>query len=73
MNQKGYILMYDVAPCHNSKVLRTFLECDGIPILNWPGNSPEMKKNYRERLEYNAERDWLTTVVFKRRDVEASM
>ena len=40
--QKGYIFMRDLAPCHNSKSTRIFLECNKIPVLEWPGNSPEM-------------------------------
>ena len=40
--QKGYIFMHDLAPCHNSKSTRTFLEWNKIPVLKWPGNSPEM-------------------------------
>ena len=31
--QKGYIFMLDLAPCHNSKRTRTFLEYNGIPAL----------------------------------------
>ena len=31
--QKGYVFMHDPAPCHNSKSTRTFLECNGIPVL----------------------------------------
>ena len=34
--------MHDLAPCHNSKRTRTCLECNKIPILKWPGNSPEI-------------------------------
>ena len=36
------IFFHDLAPCHNSKNTRTFLESKGIPILQWPGNSPDM-------------------------------
>ena len=39
---KGYIFINDLVPCNNSKSTRTFLECKGIPILEWPGNSPDM-------------------------------
>ena len=39
--QKGYIFMHDHMPCHNAKRTRTFLECKGIPFLDWPGNSPD--------------------------------
>ena len=31
--QKGYIFMHDIAPCHNSKSTRIFLDCKGILIL----------------------------------------
>ena len=40
--QNEYICMYDLALRHNSKNTRTFLECKGIPILEWSGNSPDM-------------------------------
>ena len=36
------ICMHDLAPCHNSIKTRTFLECKGIPVLEWPRNSPDM-------------------------------
>ena len=49
--QKGYIYMHDLAPCHNSKSSRTFIECKGIPVLEWPGILPDM--NPIKRLEYN--------------------
>ena len=38
--QKGYIFMHDLARCYHSKSTRTFLECNEIPVLKWPGNSP---------------------------------
>ena len=31
--QKGYIFIHDLAPCHNSKSTRIFLDCKGIPVL----------------------------------------
>ena len=34
--------MHDLAPCHSYKSTRIFLDCNGIPILEWPGNSPDM-------------------------------
>ena len=40
--QKGYIFIHDLAPCHISKITRTLLECNGIPVLKRPGNSPEI-------------------------------
>ena len=35
--------MHDLAPCHNAKRTRTFLEYTGIHVLKWPGNLPEKK------------------------------
>ena len=49
--------MHDLAPCHNSKSSRTILERKGTSVLDWPGNSPDMK-SHRERLKYNKESDW---------------
>ena len=34
--------MHDLALCHNSKSSRTFIECKGISVLEWHGNSPDM-------------------------------
>ena len=34
--------MHDLAPCHNSLSSRTFIECKGISVLEWPGNSLDM-------------------------------
>ena len=38
----GYICMNYLVPRHNSKSSRTFLECKGISVLEWPGNLPDM-------------------------------
>ena len=40
--QKGYIFTHDLLPCKNSKSTRTFLEYKEIPVLKWPGYSPDM-------------------------------
>ena len=40
--KNGYICIRDLAPCHNSKSSRPFLECKGISVLEWPRNSPDM-------------------------------
>jgi len=34
------IFMQDGAPCHRSKVAKTFLAENRIKVLDWPGNSP---------------------------------
>ena len=40
--KKGSNFIHDLAPCHNSKITRTFKECKGIPILEWPENLRDM-------------------------------
>ena len=69
--QKGYSFMHDVAPCHNSKSTRTFLECKGIPILEWPGNSPDMTPI--ENVWNIMKKEIGKKCHAKRRDVGASM
>ena len=44
--------MHDLAPCHNSKSTRILLDRNGIPVLEWPGNSPG-NESHRKCLEYN--------------------
>ena len=39
--KKKLYFIHDVAPCDNSKRTRTFLECKGIPRLEWSGNLPK--------------------------------
>ena len=66
--------MYDIAPCHTSKRTRTFLECNGIPILECSGNSP--KVNFIQNVLNIMKKEIGTlqpNVVIKRIDVEASM
>ena len=35
--------MQDGAPCHRSKVAKNFLDNNNINLLEWPGNSPDLK------------------------------
>ena len=53
--QMGYIFMHDLAPCHDSKSTRIFLDCKGIPVRTIEYARHE---SHRKRLEYNEERDW---------------
>ena len=39
---QSLIFMHDVAPCHQSKIVKQFLTENHIKILNWPGNSPDL-------------------------------
>jgi len=36
------IFMQDGAPCHRSKVIKTFLAENRIKVLDWPGNSSDL-------------------------------
>ena len=40
--QKSYIFMQDNAPAHRSKLTQLFLEIDGIEVLKWPSQSPDL-------------------------------
>lgn len=36
------IYMQDGAPCHTAKRVTEFLKQANVPLLSWPGNSPDM-------------------------------
>jgi transposase len=36
---------HDVAPCHNSKALKKFIQENKVSMLDWPGNSPDINPN----------------------------
>lgn len=38
---ESFHFMQDGAPCHTAKFVRAFLQAQKIPILDWPGNSPD--------------------------------
>ena len=46
--------MHDGAPCHRAKIVSKFLKNMKIGILDWPGNSPDIKP-YREYIDYAEE------------------
>ncbi|XP_065642735.1 uncharacterized protein LOC136074357 [Hydra vulgaris] len=37
-----FIFMQDTAPCHMAKSIKKFLGEKKIPLLDWPGNSPDL-------------------------------
>ncbi|GFV40664.1 transposable element Tcb2 transposase [Trichonephila clavipes] len=41
-NGEAYIFMQDGIPCHTARSIKTFLEEQNIPLLDWLGNSPDM-------------------------------
>ena len=69
--QKGYIFKHDLAPCHNSKSARTFIECKRVPVLEWPGNSIDV--NSIENVWNLMKKEVGDQMPCKKRDVEASM
>jgi len=38
----GAIFQQDGAPCHTAKSVKDFLRRKQVPLLDWPGNSPDM-------------------------------
>jgi transposase len=37
-----FVFMQDGAPCHTAKIIKKYLNNVKIPLLPWPGNSPDM-------------------------------
>ena len=38
----GGIFQPDLAPCHSAKKVQKVLQENGIKVLKWPGNSPDL-------------------------------
>ena len=38
----NFIFQQDSAPCHTAKSVKKFLSDNNIPLLDWPGNSPDL-------------------------------
>merc|ERR1711888_455579 len=36
------LIMHDGAPCHHAKAVKEWLDRYNIPIMTWPGNSPDL-------------------------------
>lgn len=34
--------MHDGAPCHRSKLVKSYLQEKNVAVLDWPGNSPDL-------------------------------
>lgn len=37
-----YVYMYDGAPCHRAKSMKSYLSSVNLQVLKWPGNSPNL-------------------------------
>jgi transposase len=38
----NFVFMHDKAPCHMAKQIKQVLDANGIEVLEWPGNSPDL-------------------------------
>lgn len=41
-NEGPHTFMHDNAPCHTAKSIKLFFETVAMPVLPWPGNSPDL-------------------------------
>ena len=37
-----HTFQHDGAPCHQAKIVKRWLSDENIPVLNWPGQSPDL-------------------------------
>ncbi|GFS58581.1 uncharacterized protein TNCV_111831 [Trichonephila clavipes] len=61
-NGKPYIFMQVEAPCHTAWSIKAFLAEQNIPLLDWPGNSPDMNpiENFWELMKREVAKDVIT-------------
>ena len=61
--RQKYIFMHDSAPCHKAKSITKYLLNKKIPVLDWPGNSPDMNpiENIWAILKKEMAKDMITT------------
>ncbi|GFV21842.1 putative transposase like protein [Trichonephila clavipes] len=54
--------MQDGAPCHSAWSIKAFLTKQNIPLLYWPGNSPDMNplENVWELMKREVAKDVIT-------------
>ena len=55
--------MQDGAPCHTARSVKSFLHEQNIPLLSWPGNSPDMNpiENVWELVKREMAKDMITS------------
>lgn len=39
---EGYVLQQDNAPCHAAKATKAFFAANGLEVMDWPANSPDL-------------------------------
>ncbi|CAG5015993.1 unnamed protein product [Parnassius apollo] len=64
-DSENFTFMHDSAPCHKAKSVTKFLEENIIPVLPWPGNSPDMNpiENLWEITKAEIAKEMITTKV----------
>lgn len=62
-NGERVTFMQDGAPCHTAKSIKDFLASENIPLLEWPGNSPDMNpiENLWELVKRKVSAEIITT------------
>ncbi len=56
MEIADFIFQQDLAPAHSAKATSTWFKDHGIPVLNWPANSPDLNPS-RKSMGYCEEED----------------
>ncbi|KAF2347824.1 hypothetical protein FHG87_021422, partial [Trinorchestia longiramus] len=62
-NGESFVFMQDGAPCHTIRSVKAFLHEQNVPLLSWPGNSPDMNpiENVRELVKRKMAKELITT------------
>ena len=62
-NGESFVFMQDGAPCHTARSVKAFLQQENVPLLPWPGNSPDMNpiENVWELIKREVAKDNITT------------
>ena len=62
-NGEPFVFMQDRAPCHSARSVKSYLEEENIPLLPWPGNSPDLNpiRNIWELVKREVAKEMITT------------